>query len=101
MGINNGNAEGTTNAGAEAVASIQNVVSFAAMNSLMVPLVHPALIKNVDATQFVVGNAADETTAVKYLGKRSTEPLKVIRTNSSIASMGIKYYCLVSHNHAT
>ena len=53
--IKTGNAETTTNARALAVADIQNAVSFAAMNSLMVPLSHPAMIMNVDGTQFTVG----------------------------------------------
>jgi hypothetical protein len=54
-GLNEGDAETTTTARAEACADIRNLASFAAMNHFMVPNVDPRLIINSDASSFSVG----------------------------------------------
>lgn len=94
--IKTGNAETTTNARALAVADIRNAVSFAAMNSLMVPLSHPALIMNVDGTQFTVGCNKDKV-QVKYV-EATDGPLKVLPQKSSGSGVAyfIKYYLLMA-----
>lgn len=102
MDIHTGNGESTTAARSKACGSMRNMMSFAASNALMVPLTHPQLILNSDATTFEVGyGSATANSKVKYTGKRSecgenlkTEPDK--GTSASITAYFIKYYLLCS-----
>ena len=96
LGIKTGNAEATTNARALATADVRNAVSFAAMNTLMVPLSHPALILNVDGTQFTVGCDSKGKIQVKYV-EAPNGPLKVLPQKSTESGVAyfIKYYLLM------
>ena len=79
-----------------ATADIRNSVSFAVMNKYMVPLTQPALILNVDATQFTVGEKHG-TNNVKYV-ESSKNSLKVLpkSTSDSSVSYFIKYFLLIA-----
>jgi hypothetical protein len=70
MSIKQANAEATTTARDLAVSDIRNAVSFAAMNKLMVPLVNPELILNVDATSFTVDKDCHEKIKIEYIEKK-------------------------------
>ena len=82
LNIKTGNAEVTTNARAVATADIRNSVSFAVMNKYMVPLTQPALILNVDATQFTVGEKHGKI-QIKYV-ESSKNSLKAFEKLSKL-----------------
>jgi hypothetical protein len=99
-GIRTGNAEVTTNARVESVASVRNFVSFAAMNQFMVPKVSSKLIFNVDATQFIVGHDACGNVTVKYIETEDNKdkPLKSLPDGHNVSKnlYAIKYFLFIS-----
>jgi hypothetical protein len=110
LGISTGLAEITTNARALAVADVRNAVSFGVMNQLMVPMTHPSLILNSDATQYKVGYNSDDKVLVKYIknGTDSDEKdhLVVLPSEGSNQSGGItayfiKFYSLLACGSAS
>jgi hypothetical protein len=96
MGIMSKHAEATTKARAEAVADIQNAISFAAMNFGIVPNVHSSLIINCDATQFTVGHASANQIEVKVLTKSECYKVLPDDTNNGITAYFIKYYLIMN-----
>lgn len=96
MGIMTKNAEATTNARAEAVADLQNAISFAAMNYGIVPYVLPQLIVNCDATQFTVGSESGRKIQVKVLTKSECYKVLPDESNKGITAYFIKYYLIMN-----
>jgi hypothetical protein len=96
--ISRGNAKKSTTARINAVADVRNTLSFAVMNNLMVPMVHPYLILNSDASQFGVGFDVNEKVVVMYVDKRGDLNLKAApnKTDSGITMFFIKWYLLIS-----
>ena len=94
-----GVAEETTNARAQATRDVRNAVSFAAMNALMVPLIPPQLIANIDATQFTVGNSSKGKVVVKYFQDENGKRPKSLKTlpdeAHGLVAYFIKYYLLM------
>jgi hypothetical protein len=98
IGIKSAHAEVTTDARAAAISDLRNAISFAAMNSLMVPITPSKLILNADASQFKVGYDSNKKIEVKYLVKPAGKPLKVLpeKNDAGITAYFIKYYLLMS-----
>jgi hypothetical protein len=96
-------AETSTDARLVATSDICNFITFAAMNYAFVVLlkIHPALIMNIDATQFTVGSDFAGKTWVKVAGEVEAKG-GVIKAapekgdNSNGVAFFIKYYLLMS-----
>jgi transposase len=76
IGAKRKSSESTTWARADAQADIRNAVSFAVMNSLVVPLTEPDLIINSDATQYTVGGGAKRVQVIMIPRIPANEALK-------------------------
>lgn len=96
LGINDGNAEITTNARAEACSSVRNAVSFAVMNAVMVPKTHAALMLNPDGTTMTVGIDPSGMVKVVYQGPRP-KAMKVLPMPGEGGLLySIKFYLLIN-----
>lgn len=99
LDIHEGKADSTTAARDVACSDVRNMVSFAAAQHMMMPIVDNRLIINLDATQFTVGDKKGRDT-VMYRGKRSDQkgPLKAAPDESAkgITSFFIKYYLIMT-----
>ena len=57
------------------MADIRNAISIGVMNHLMVPVVHPALILNSDASQYATAMDSQDNVTVVYIKKNVTSDL--------------------------
>jgi hypothetical protein len=99
IGAKRKSSESTTWARADAQGDIRNAVSFAVMNSLMVPLTEPDLIINSDATQYTVGGGAKRVQVIMISRDEAQEgPIKSKPQKSDGGLMAYfkKHYATVS-----
>jgi hypothetical protein len=98
MDLKTGNAEASTNARIAAVSDVRSSVSFIVMNKIMVPLVNPELIINVDATSFTVGKDPNEKISIVFLKKPEKGPFQVepVKDNNGSCKYSIKYYLMMT-----
>lgn len=92
-----GNAETTTAARAEAIASILNATSFAAAMEMCKDY-YPEIVMNMDGTQYTVGNT-DDVKKVVHMGNRGgRRSLKVLpdKSGGGLVKFFIKFYHLIT-----